>query len=397
MKKIIILGSSGSIGENALRVIERFPKKLKVAGLAVERNYERVLDQAVKFGVRDVAVADPGMARLCRQNAPRSVRVLSGPGGVEELAAISGADTVVCSVVGMAGLKPVLAAVKQGKDVALATKEVLVVAGRIVTRACARSGSRLLPVDSEHSAIFQCLQASCEPRIAKKLIAPGASTKNVKRIILTASGGPFAGRTDVDLDRVTAKEALAHPCWNMGRKVTIDSATLMNKGLEIMEARWLFGLPLEKIDVVLHPESIVHSMVEFVDGSVLAQMSIPDMRFAIQYALVYPERVDGGLPPLDLKKIGALHFREPETGRFPALDLARSAATRGGTMPAVLNAANEVAVSGFLKGNMTFSGIWKLVEKVMARHEVVDDPSLDDVIDADAWARSRACEMIKKG
>lgn len=395
MKKIIILGSTGSIGENALKVVEKLPGKLKVIGLAAERNYARVLEQASKFGVKHVAIADPENAARCRAEAPRGVKVYCGAEGVEQLAGTEGADIVVCSVVGMAGLKPVLAAVKTGADIALATKEVLVVAGEIVTRACARTGSRLLPVDSEHSAIFQCMQTSFDAKSGKKLITPGACTKFVRRIILTASGGPFAAQKNVDFSKVTAKEALAHPRWNMGRKVSIDSATLMNKGLEIMEARWLFGLPLEKIDVLLHPESIVHSLVEFVDGSVLAQLSPPDMRFAIQYALAYPERVDGGLPALDLLKTGPLHFGEPDTKRFPALELAKAAASRGGTMPAVLNAANEIAVSGFLRGNMTFSGIWRNVESVMKKHVVVDGPCLADVIEADEWARAKAKEQIK--
>jgi 1-deoxy-D-xylulose-5-phosphate reductoisomerase len=304
------------------------------------------------------------------------VTVHAGEDGLAEISALDTADVVLCAVVGIAGLRPVMAAIRRGADVALATKEVLVAAGGMVTRACRRRGVRLLPVDSEHSAIFQCLQ--------------GEPPEHVRRIVLTASGGPFAFRTDVDFDRVGIEEVLNHPSWRMGRKVTVDSATMMNKGLEIAEAHWFFGTPVRDIDVVVHPESVVHSMVEFVDGGVRAQLSVPDMRFAIQYALTYPERSAGGLPRLDLAELGALHFHRPDTGRFPALSLARTAAERGGTMPAVLNAANEVAVGRFLDQEIAFSGIWRVVERVMAKHDVIDDPGLDDILEADAWARQAA-------
>jgi 1-deoxy-D-xylulose-5-phosphate reductoisomerase len=289
------------------------------------------------------------------------------------------ADIVLCAVVGTAGLKPAMAAIRNGTDVALATKEILVAAGGIVTAACRRHNSRLLPVDSEHSAIFQCLD--------------GAGRGQVARILLTASGGPFESRPDVDLNTVGVDEALDHPRWNMGKKVTVDSATLMNKGLEIMEAKWLFGVGLDQIDVVVHPESIVHSLVEFVDGSVMAQLSVPDMRFAIQYAFTYPERLHGGLPELDLARMGSLNFRKPDPGRFPCLGLALEAARRGGTMPAVLNAANEVAVHRFLDGRIAFSGIWRTVESTMRKHDVINDPGLEEIIRSDAWARSTAEEL----
>jgi 1-deoxy-D-xylulose-5-phosphate reductoisomerase len=275
--------------------------------------------------------------------------------------------------------------------VALATKEVLVAAGAIVTEAAARHGGRILPVDSEHSAVFQCLENRGQRSgVRGQKPEAGGQHPEVKRIILTASGGPFALKPDIDFDKVTVSEALRHPRWNMGKKVTVDSATLMNKGLEIMEAHWLFGVPVEKIDVVVHPESIVHSMVEFVDGSVLAQLSLPDMRFAIQYALTYPERVDGRLPALDLAQMGPLHFKEPDEKGFPCLRLAREAARAGGTMPAVLNAANEIAVQKFLDGKTTFSGIGRLVEGVMAQHKVKTKPDWNDMIEADAWARKTA-------
>jgi 1-deoxy-D-xylulose-5-phosphate reductoisomerase len=378
MKKIVILGSTGSIGENALKVVDSLPDKLQVMALGVNTNYQRVLEQAKQFGVKIVAVADPEMAAECAKAAPAGVEVLCGEEGIEAAAALDDIDIVVCAVVGMAGLKPTMAAVSRGTDVAIATKEALVAAGDLVTEMCAETGASLLPVDSEHSALFQCLTTG------------GRTTgegSNVKRLILTASGGPFAFKKDIDLAQVSVKEALNHPRWKMGPKVTIDSATLMNKGLEIIEARWLFNLTLDKIDVVLHPESIVHSLVEFVDGSMLAQMSMPDMRLAIQYALTYPERYAGDLPSLDLAQMGALHFSEPDMDRFPCLKIAREALLRGGTLPTVMNAANEVAVAAFLEEKIPLSGIWHLVEEIMNKHDVIDNPDLSTVFAADKWAR----------
>jgi len=380
MKDVIVLGSTGSIGLSTLKVVRALHPSLRVAGLAANRDYETVLEQADEFGVAVVAIADETAAERCVQAAPAGVRVLRGAGGVEELAAMD-ADVVVCAVVGMAGLRPVLAAARQGHTIALATKEVLVASGSIVTGICAEHGARILPVDSEHSAIFQCLGGTSD------------ASRGVKRLLLTASGGPFADNPDVDFDRVTVEQALNHPRWNMGQKVTVDSATLMNKGLEIMEAQWLFATPVETIDVVIHPESIVHSLVEFADGTMLAQLCLPDMRFAIQYALTQPDRVDGGLPALDLSALGALHFREPDVERFPCLGLAREAAKQGGTMPAVLNAANEVAVEKFLARAVPFSGISRIVEAVMGRHNRVAEPNLDDVIAADQWARAAGAEV----
>jgi 1-deoxy-D-xylulose-5-phosphate reductoisomerase len=380
----LVLGSTGSIGESALRVAEALPSRIRIVGLAVHRSYKRVLEQARQFQVSHIAVADPAAARLCAAEAPAGIHIHEGARGIDEVAALEEADIVLCALVGMAGLKPVMAALGKGKDVALATKEVLVAAGAMVTETAARHGGRILPVDSEHSAVFQCLEGRGQ--------GPGVrcQVSEVKRILLTASGGPFALKPDIDFDKVTVSEALRHPRWNMGKKVTVDSATLMNKGLEIMEAHWLFGVPVEKIDVVVHPESIVHSMVEFVDGSVLAQLSLPDMRFAIQYALTYPERVDGHLPALDLATMGPLHFKEPDEKRFPCLRLAREAARAGGTMPAVLNAANEIAVQKFLDGKTTFSGVGRLVESVMAQHRIRTKPDLNDILEADAWARKVA-------
>ena len=372
MKRIVLLGSSGSIGESTIKVVEAFPEKLQLVGLAVKTNYARALEQAKQFGVKRICVTDEKAAAECRASAPSDVEVMHGDEGLQELAASPDADIVVCAVVGMAGLKPVLSAVEAGRDVALATKEALVAGGHLVTEACRRTGARLLPVDSEHSAVFQCV---------------GESRKDVDRILLTASGGPFAGRDDVDFSTVTVDQALNHPRWNMGRKVTIDSATLMNKGLEVMEAQWLFDVALDKIDVVIHPESIVHSLVEFIDGSMLAQMSVPDMRFAIQYALSWPERWSSDLPKTDLASIASLNFLKPDEKRFRCLALAKSAARTGGTMPAVLNAANEIAVQMFLDDRIKFGGIAETVERVMEKHKVVASPDLEAIMAADKWAR----------
>ena len=378
-RKIVVLGSTGSIGENALRVAQALPSRLKVIGLASRTSTDRIRQQAREHGVRHVAIADAGAAAQARKCLPPTTTLYTGATGVEELARHPEADIVLCALVGMAGLKPVLAALRQGTDVAIATKEVLVAAGQMVMACARRNKARLLPVDSEHSAIFQCLE--------------GKPASSIRRLILTASGGPFAGRTDLDFDTVTAEQALKHPRWNMGRKVTVDSATLMNKGLEIMEAHWLFGIPYDRIDVVIHPESIVHSLVEFVDGSILAQLSPPDMRFAIQHALTWPDRLDGKLPSLDLATLGSLHFRAPDPVRFPCLGLARRAALTGGTMPAVLNAANEIAVEEFLQGHLTFSGIWHTVEAVMSRHTPKRCPTLVQIHAADHWARQEAARV----
>lgn len=381
MKNIVILGSTGSIGENALKVIAALPGRFRIVGLGAARNARRIREQAEQFGVGVAALANPAAAAHLRETTP-GLRVLGGREAMTELARLPGADIVLCAMVGVSGLAPVLAALEQGADVALATKEVLVVAGDLVTAAARRHKARIIPVDSEHSAIFQCLQ--------------GHDIAGVRRLILTASGGPFAEHTAVDFETVSVAEVLRHPRWNMGRKVTVDSATLMNKGLEIMEARWLFDVPAERIDVVIHPESIVHSMVEFIDGNVLAQMSLPDMRFAIQYALTWPERVDGKLPPLDLVSLSTLHFAAPDTKRFPGLTLARAAVRAGGTMPAVLNAANEVAVNCFLEGTIRFADVWRTVEQVMASQANCADPGLAEIIEADRAARV-AAETIAAG
>jgi 1-deoxy-D-xylulose-5-phosphate reductoisomerase len=398
VKSLVILGSSGSIGENTLQVVAAHPDRFRVRGLAVHHATEKLLEQARRFGVDRVAVVDAAAAARLRDRLPAGLTLLAGEEGLEELAATTEAEMVVCALVGMAGLRPVLAAIRAGKDIALATKEVLVAAGEPVMRAREAHQVRILPVDSEHSAIFQCLQSSAfAPCCVRAADAPPdqRAESRIRRLLLTASGGPFAAHPELDFARVTAREALRHPKWSMGRKISIDSATMMNKGLEIIEARWLFDIPAEHIEVVIHPESLVHSLVEFVDGSMLAQCSPPDMRVAIRYALSWPDRAAAAMPTLDLARIGALHFAPPDPARFPSLSLARTAMALGGTAPAVLNAANEVAVEAFLAGGLTFPGIWRCIEQVLGRHQTLAAPSLEAIVEADRWARQEAAGQIR--
>ena len=392
MKKIVLLGSTGSIGENTLRVVASLQPALQVTGLAAHKRYRRVLEQAEAFGVNVVAIVDADAARRCAAEAPPHIQVLQGPEGLEKLIEAGEADLAVCAVVGLAGLRPVMTALAAGTNVALATKETLVAAGHLIQDICVRTGAKILPVDSEHCAVFQCL-AQPETNGSK---ATAASTRHVRRLILTASGGPFARQNAVDFETITVEEALAHPNWDMGPKVSIDSATMMNKGLEIMEARWLFDMPAERIDVLIHPESIVHSLVEFVDGNILAQLSPPDMRFAIQYALTWPRRLDGHLPRLDLARAGTLTFEPPDETRFRALPLARQAARTEGSLPAVLNGANETAVELFLEGRIPFSRIVEIVEEVMSRHATISHPDYETIVGADHWARATARSLIQK-
>ena len=397
MRSVVILGSTGSIGENALKVAEALPDAVRVVGLATRAKVSRVIDQALQFGVQVVAVEDRAAAAEAAALArPHGIQVWAGAEGVAALAGLAAADTVLCALVGLAGLQPVLTALEAGKDVALATKEVLVSAGELVMRRRAEAGVSLLPVDSEHSALFQCLQSPAfSPACVRTRAGEPAAEARVARLVLTASGGPFAARHGIDFERVTPEQALDHPRWTMGRKVTIDSATMMNKGLEIIEARWLFDIPAEHIEVVIHPESLVHSVVEFVDGSMLAQCSPPDMRVAIRYALGWPDRVAAAMPPLDLARTGALHFAPPDPVRFPCLALARTAMALGGTAPAVLNAANEVAVEAFLAGGVSFPGIWRCIEQVLGRHQTQAAPSLEAIVEADHWARQEAAGQLR--
>ncbi len=406
-RKIVILGSSGSIGQTALNLLSSGRTGLEVVGLAVRRDTESLLRDAARFNVRHIAVADREAARALRARLPEGLVLHEGDEGVEELAGME-ADVLLCALVGMAGLRPVLRAIETGKDIALATKEVLVAAGEIVMRERERRGVRITPVDSEHSAIFQCLQSAAYVPACVRTATPGApravaaapSENSIRRLILTASGGPFAFRPELDFDKVTVADALNHPRWKMGRKITVDSASMMNKGLEIIEARWLFNIPVDSIDVLVHPESIVHSLVEFIDGTQLAELSVPDMTFAINYALTWPfrtSREDFGFKPglLDLAEAGTLHFSKPDPARFPALRLAREAVAAGGTYTAALNGANEVAVQAFLDGRIKFSAIWRIVEEALAAHKSVPSASnLDEVFEADRSARAFAASAL---
>ena len=379
---MVLLGATGSIGSSALKVAEQLPDRMRIVGMAAGNNAARLAEAANRARPEAVCLADP--ARLPELEAALAYRprLLAGPEGLEEIARLEGADLVLVAIVGTAGLRPALAAIESGKDLAVASKEILVAAGEAVMGGAAARGVRVLPVDSEHNAIFQCLE--------------GREPGTVRRLILTASGGPFRATPAAELRRVTVAQALRHPTWEMGRKITIDSATLFNKGLEMIEAHWLFGVPMAKVEVVVHPQSIVHSMVEFVDGSVLAQLSHSDMCFPIQYAVTWPDRVANTLEPLDFAKVGRLEFEAPRTVDFPALDLARRAGETGGTLPAVLNAANEIAVDAFLAGRLDFPGIWETVAAVMEAHDTVPHPALDRILAADAWARETAAALARR-
>lgn len=384
MKRISLLGSTGSIGCSTLDVIGSTPDEFSVIALAGGRNVTLLRDQIHRFKPRLAAVIDEEHACELRRllNAHRGTAVRFGPEGYREAAAVSGADMVVSAMVGAVGLIPTLDAIAAGKAIALANKETLVMAGGIVLKKAAEKGVPIIPVDSEHSAVFQCLQ--------------GNRREDVRRIILTASGGPFLHLPQNDLAAVTPEQALKHPNWKMGKKITIDSATMMNKGLEVIEAAWLFGIPATAVDVLIHPQSIVHSMVEYRDGSVMAQLGVPDMRIPIAYALAYPKRLSRRDEPLDLLKTGMLEFLKPDMERFPALQLSYRAAGIGGTMPAVMNGANECAVEAFIEAKIGYSDIYPLIRKVMDRHGVQKDPTIDDILAADLWAREEAERIVKE-
>ena len=384
MKRIAILGSTGSIGRSALQVIEQFPDQFQVVALAAGRNVDLLTEQIQRFRPKVAAVLDQDLANdlVDRLPADIEVEVRAGSPGYQNIANCPDADMVLSSMVGAAGLLPTLSAIRAGKDVALANKETLVMAGALVMEEVKRYQTRLLPVDSEHNAIFQALE--------------GHRRKDLKRILLTASGGPFLNMPKEQLESVTPAQALAHPNWEMGAKITIDSATMMNKGLEVIEAKWLFEVAVENIDVHIHPQSIVHSMVEYVDGSVIAQMGMPDMRVPIAYALAYPERLKLDFPTLDFFSVQTLTFQEPDLSRFPCLDLAFNACKAGGTMPAVLNASNEVAVQAFLDKRIPFLGIARLVDRVMQEHELAPAKELQAILAADTWARQRTEEIIDR-
>src|SRR5216683_1207950 len=376
MKTVVVLGSTGSIGTSAMKVAEDLPDQIHMLGLAAGNNLELLLEQTRKHRPEAVSVSDAAKAKELRDALGASTAVYSGPEGLIKLATLPAADLVLIAIVGTAGLQPALAAIRAGKDIAVASKEILVMAGEIVMSEARKHGVRVLAVDSEHSAIFQCLDDK-----------PASSVRN---LWLTASGGPFRTTPKEEFSHITVERALKHPSWVMGRKITIDSATLFNKGLEMIEARWLFGVGMERVSVVVHPQSVVHSMVEFIDGSMLAQLSTPDMCLPIQYALTYPERAGNDRVQTNFAKLGSLTFEEPDLGRFPALKLARRAGEVGGTMPAVLNAANEVAVEAFCNCRISFEQISQTVASVMEQHQCVAHPSLDEILSADAWARVEA-------
>ncbi len=382
MKKLSILGSTGSIGQNVLNVVGMFPDRFCVTALAAKKNIDRLALQIKEFSPEIAVVYDERAATDLKKKIGQGTKILHGEDGYLVAAAWDSADMVVSSMVGSAGLIPTLAAIDAGKTVALANKETLVIAGEIVMKKAAEKGVNILPIDSEHSAIFQCLQ--------------GTSMEDFRAILLTGSGGPFLCLDKKKFKTITPEDALAHPTWDMGNKISIDSATLMNKGLEVIEAKHLFGVSLDMIDVLIHPQSIVHSMVSFKDGSVIAQMGIPDMKGAIAYALSYPKRLPLNQPIPDFTALGALTFEKPDMEKFPCLDLAFKAGRIGGTLPCVLNSANETAVHSFLNRGLPFDRIPNIVEETMGKHNMIKDPTLFDILEVDKWARRYAEGIIKK-
>ena len=383
LKRLAILGSTGSIGTQTLDVVSQYPERFKVEALAAGSNLNLLVNQARKFKPSVVSIANPAhYTEIKKALSDLPIQVISGPDAAEQIATMSNIDTVVASMVGFAGLKPTAAAVEAGKEVALANKETLVIAGEMIMRMASKKGSRILPVDSEHSAIMQCLA--------------GEEHKSIEKLILTASGGPFRTMSAEHLKKVTPTEALKHPNWSMGNKITIDSATLMNKGLEVIEARWLFDIPSEKIDILVHPQSLIHSMVQFTDGSVKAQLSVPDMRLPIIYALSYPERMTFNMQRISLAETQSLTFEKPDTLRFRNLLLAREALNKGGNMPCALNAANEIAVKAFLEGRTGFFGMSDIVEHVLDKTFFNNEASLSVYEETDKRSRSLAIEFLDK-
>jgi 1-deoxy-D-xylulose-5-phosphate reductoisomerase len=372
-RRVILLGSTGSIGVSAIKVAATLPGRMEIVGMAAHRSAHKLAAAANLTKPEALCLVDPASLDELRAALTYKPKIFTGEEGLVELSTLSGADLVLVAIVGTAGLRPALAAIDCGKDLAIASKEILVMAGEIVMSHARNNNVSILPVDSEHNAIFQCLEAK--------------RSEEIQNLILTASGGPFRQLPAERLENVTKSDALRHPTWKMGQKITIDSATLFNKGLEMIEARWLFNVPMSRVQVVIHPQSIVHSMVEFVDGSILAQLSHSDMCFPIQYAVTWPDRVPTSLKPLRLADVKKLEFEEPRYDVFPALDLARQAGEAGGVLPAVLNAANEVAVQAFLDDRIPFGGIWRLVQKAIGRHANLARPTLDDIIRADKEAR----------
>lgn len=384
MKNIVLLGSTGSIGRSALAVVAKFPERFRIVGLTAGKNITLLQKQIEQFRPRVVAVSDEEAYRKLKTSLTgiKATEVLCGIDGIVQVGGMRDADIVLSAIVGAAGLLPTLAAIRTGKTVALANKETLVMAGAIALSEAKRYGTTLLPVDSEHSAIFQCIR--------------GYERSTIDKIILTASGGPFIGKSHEDLERVSPEDALRHPNWSMGKKITIDSATLMNKGLEVIEARYLFDMPAERIDVLIHPQSIIHSIVEFVDRTYIAQLSKPDMKGPIAYALSFPERLEKVMEPLPWEKLNGLTFRKPDHKAFPCLSLAYAAIKEGGTLPAVLNASNEIAVAAFLDGLIGFNKIPAIIKRIMHAHTLQPADDVATVLEADRWARERTLQAIKK-
>jgi len=384
MKRLSILGSTGSIGVNTLQIVSQFPERFEVISLSAGRNTQLLKQQILQFRPKIVSVLNRELAETLRRELSHiPVQIVHGVEGLIQVATHPEIDQVVSAIVGAVGLIPTLSAIKTGKPIALANKETLVMAGKIVMEEAKKNQVQILPVDSEHSAIFQALL--------------GHRKEDIHRLILTASGGPFLNLPASRLHEVTVKEALNHPRWEMGKKITIDSASLMNKGLEVIEAHWLFNISIEKIVILIHPQSVVHSMVEYVDGSMVAQMGIADMKIPISYALSFPERLPLNLPHLDLSRNGALNFSEPDLDRFPCLKLAYQAIQTGETLPAVLNAANEIAVNAFLEGSLKFTDIPLFVQRVMDEHEVKTVHTVEDILKADHWARERSKAVLERG
>ncbi len=377
---LALLGSTGSIGKSALAVARALPDRIRVSLLAAGKNRELLAEQAREFKPDCVCLDDAAHLDDLRAAVPAGCKVISGREALCEAVAAPGITTVLCAIVGTGGLFPTLSAIRTRKTIALASKEVMVMAGRLVTDEAKKYGARILPVDSEHSALFQCLE--------------GRRPSEVAQLILTASGGPFRSTPVSEMDKMTWEQALAHPTWSMGPKVTVDSASLMNKALEMIEARWLFDVEGPRIEVLVHPQSIVHSLVRFRDGALMAQMSQPDMRFPIQYALTWPEHTDSNLPALDLAEIATLTFERPDESRFPSLGFARAALEAGGALPAILNAANEIAFDRFRAGTIRFTDIWRIVERTMAALGRCGDETLDAVLEADARARDYARKLV---
>src|SRR6266513_1139662 len=397
-KRVVILGATGSIGESALKVARDIPERMEIVGIAANSNAEKLAAAANETRAQSVCLVDETKIDILKRALQYEPQIFAGETGLRQIACLTDAEMVLVAIVCTGGLRPALAAVEAGKDLAVASKEMLVMAGEIVMRKARGNGVHVLPVDSEHNAIFQCIVAQASPLATVPGSASGTLTlpsRDIRRIILTASGGPFREIPRSDFDSITPEQALKHPTWNMGPKITIDSATLFNKGLEMIEAHWLFGVGMAQVEVVIHPQSIVHSMVEVADGSVLAQLSHSNMCFPLQYAVTWPDRVPNSLPPLDFGKLAELKFAPPRYDDFPALGLARRAGETGGTLPAVLNAANEIAVSAFLEKRMSFPRIWQTVEQVMNAHASVAHPDLDEILRADQWARAEAGRHVK--